>query len=173
MSRPQKVALPKNSKIEALADKSYFHDAWRVKAAMPELDPLEQFIRVMRAAPKYLDSMMIARNNIVSLFGLKNLGAFSDIDVSKPSTAYKVGERVGIFTLIESNQEEVLLGDNDSHLKVVVSMHKNTSENAESFITVSTVVHVKNWLGKAYMLPVAPAHYFIAKKFTELVGKAA
>lgn len=173
MSRPQKVALPKNSKIETIANKSYFHDAWRVKAAVPELDPLEQFIRVMLATPRYLDSMMKARNSVVSLFGLKNLGAFSDIDASKPSTAYKVGERVGIFTLIESNQEEVLLGDSDSHLNVVVSIHKSTSSHAESFITISTVVHVKNWLGKIYMLPVTPAHYFIAKKFTEFVGKAA
>lgn len=174
MKEPVKVSLPKHSKIKSLANDSYFHDSWKIPAAIPTLDPLEQFIRVMQATPKWMDSLMILRNQIVGFFGLKNLGAFSNIDPSKSSSDYKIGDRVGIFTLIEIDEDEVLLGDNDNHLNVVVSICKEKgNNNSTASVTVSTVVHVKNWMGKAYMLPVTPVHHFIAKRMTAVIGNEA
>lgn len=170
MKKPVRVSLPKHSKIKPLSNNSYFHDSWKIEAKMPTLDPLEQFIRVMQATPKWMDSLMILRNRIVGLFGLKNLGVFSNIDSSKSSSDYKIGDRVGIFTIIEIDKDEVLLGDDDNHLSVVVSIYKEIGTHNSTAITVSTVVHVKNCLGKAYMLPVTPAHHFIAKKMTAVIG---
>jgi hypothetical protein len=174
MNRPLKTSLPMNSKIEPLAFGSYFHDAWEVQAAIPELDPLEQFIRVLKATPNWIDTMMVMRNRIVELFGLNNLGTLSNIDPSKPSSEYKLGERVGIFTLIEKNEHEVLLGDEDKHLNVVVSVHKKIDTHVgKTIVTVSTVVHVKNWFGRIYMIPVVPAHHVIAQRMTQVVGNPA
>ena len=174
MNKPVKVSLQNQSKIESIAIESFFHDSWKIQAAIPTLDPLEQFVRVMQLTPKWIDNLMIFRNRVVGLFGLKNLGAFTDIDLSKSSSDYKIGDRVGIFTLIEKNEGEVLLGDDDNHLSVVVSIYKEMPTNdAKVFITVSTVVHVKNWLGKAYMIPATPAHHIIARKMTGAIGHAA
>ncbi|MEP3351096.1 MAG: DUF2867 domain-containing protein [Marinomonas sp.] len=171
MSEPKEVALPEQSKIQAIASGASFYDAWEMPTTNPDLAPLEQFLRVMKQTPKWFDRLMVLRNRVVSLFGLKDLGAFSEMDESKPSSDYKTGDRVGIFTLIENDQNEVLLGDDDNHLSVVVSIHKKTDASTGStFITVSTVVHVKNWLGRLYMIPVAPAHKIIAKRMTKSIG---
>lgn len=169
MNKPIKVSLPTQSKIESFASGAYFKDARSVPAAMPDLDPLEQFIRISHKTPSWINSLMVLRNRIVGLFGLKDLGAFADIDPAKPSADYAVGERVGIFTLVEKTENEVLLGDDDKHLNVVVSVHTTVEAN-QTIVTVSTVVHIKNWLGRLYMLPVAPAHHIIAQRMTKMIG---
>ena len=106
---------------------------------------------------------MAARNAVVQMVGLKNLGTLSEIDASKPSSAYQPGERVGIFTLFENTFDEVLLGDRDKHLDVVLSVHRRLLPSGDAVeVTLTTVVHVKNLLGRLYMLPVKPAHRIIA-----------
>jgi hypothetical protein len=95
--------------------------------------------------------------------GLKNLGTLSQVDAARPSRDYQAGERVGIFTLFENSFDEVLLGDRDKHLDVVLSVYRRLLPSGDAVeITLSTIVHVKNTLGRLYMLPVKPAHRIIA-----------
>ncbi|WP_202412300.1 DUF2867 domain-containing protein [Duganella fentianensis] len=174
MALPIKSTAPSASKIAARLPGAYFHDAWAIPAALPELDALGQFLRVARSTPKWIDRMMVLRNQVVGLFGLKNLGRIAGVDPSKQSSDYVPGERVGIFTLIEKTEREVLLGDDDNHLSVIVSVHKDVDScDGQTVITVTTVVHVKNWIGRLYMVPVAPAHRAIARTMVKAVGNAA
>jgi hypothetical protein len=171
---PYESAAPKRSQVEPLLANAYFHDAWAIAPAEPQLNALDQFLRVAEKTPRWIDRLMKIRNRVVGYFGLKNLGALSQIHPNKKSQEYLVGERVGIFTLISKTDDEVLLGDDDNHLKVVVSVHKGAGElGAPPVVTVTTVVHVKNWLGSLYMLPVAPAHRVIARAMVKTVGNAA
>lgn len=111
---------------------------------------------------------------MVSYVGLKDLGGLSQIHPNKMSSEYLDGDRVGIFTLIAKSDNEVLLGDDDNHLNVVVSVHRATIEaGVRPLITVTTVVHIKNWLGRLYMVPVAPAHRLIARAMVKAIGNAA
>jgi Protein of unknown function (DUF2867) len=56
-----------------------------------------------------------------------------------------------------------LIGDRDKHLNVVLSVHRRLLPGRQAVeITLTTVVHVKNLLGRLYMLPVTPAHRIIA-----------
>lgn len=162
------------SKIQQLVQGCYFHDSWSIQAADPSLDPLSQFLRVAKSTPAWVDSAMTIRNRLVSLLGLKNLGGLSEINATKSAPEYKLGERVGIFTLLSTSDTEVLLGDRDKHLDVVVSVHRQQSEKAtQVIVTVTTVVKVHNWLGRLYMLPVRPAHHVIAQAMVRAVGNAA
>lgn len=171
---PYESTAPKNSKIASLLPGAHFHDAWAIAPAEPGLDALGQFLRVAERTPRWIDRLMGIRNFVMGYFGLKNLGGLSQINPDKKSSDYFAGDRVGIFTLISKTEEEVLLGDNDNHLKVVVSVHKGVElSGAQPVVTVTTVVHVKNWLGKLYMLPVAPAHRVIARTMVKAVGNAA
>jgi hypothetical protein len=171
---PHEATAPKNSRVESLLAGAYFHDAWAIVPEEPNLDALGQFLRVAQRTPRWIDTLMHVRNRVVGYVGLKNLGGLSQINQNKASSEYVVGERVGIFTLISKTEDEVLLGDDDNHLKVVVSVHKSAAQSgSESVITVTTVVHVKNWLGRLYMLPVAPAHRVIARAMVKTVGNAA
>ena len=173
-TQPVKSSAPVGSKIEQLSRGSYFHDAWSINAAEPALDPLGQFLRVAKTTPAWIDAAMRLRNSIVSVLGLKNLGDLSGLNLSKRASDYKPGERVGIFTLISASETEVLLGDSDKHLDVVVSVHQQQSNNpARAVVTVTTVVKVHNWLGRLYMVPVRPAHRVIAQAMVRAVGNAA
>lgn len=117
---------------------------------------------------------MRLRNRLVQLVGLKNLGGFRDIDPGRPPSDYRPGERVGIFTLIANADDEVLLGDDDKHLDVVVSVCKRPgTTDGRITLSVTTVVHVHNALGRLYMLPVAPMHKLIAPAMSVGMAQAA
>jgi hypothetical protein len=154
---------------------AYFCDCWAIPAADAGLDALSQFLRVAQTTPAWIDALMQMRNRVVSVLGLKDLGAVSHTDPSKPSTAYRPGDRIGIFTLISASPTEALLGDQDKHLDVVVSIHTATQAHdaGSALVTVTTVVHVHNWLGKLYMVPVRPAHRVIVKTLVRAIGHAA
>lgn len=172
--QPLETEAPAGSSVHQLVQGSYFHDAWSINAAEPSLDPLSQFLRVAKTTPAWIDSAMKLRNRFVSLFGLKNLGGLSEINPSKAATEYQLGDRVGIFTLLAKSETEVLLGDSDKHLDVVVSLHQRRSaQPSETVVTVTTVVKVHNWLGRIYMAPVRPAHRVIAQAMVRAVGNAA
>lgn len=106
---------------------------------------------------------MNLRNRAGSVVGLKNLGSLSEVASGKSAEAYQADDRVGIFTVFENSFEEALIGDKDKHLNVVLSVHRGSvRESGRLVVTVSTIVHVKNLLGRIYMLPVRPMHRLIA-----------
>lgn len=160
-----------DSAIRELIPGSYFHDSWSIEAAEPNLDPLSQFLRVAKSTPRWVDEAMKLRNRIVSLFGIKDLGSLSEVSALKQVSDYRPGDRVGIFTLISTSESEVLLGDSDRHLEVVVSVHRRPTEQiTQTLVTVTTVVKVHNWLGRLYMVPVRPAHRVIARTLVRAIG---
>jgi hypothetical protein len=109
-SQPIETHAPDGSGVQQLVAGSYFHDAWSIDAIEPNLDPLGQFLRVANNTPSWIDAAMNLCNRTVELPGIKDLGGFSDLNKSKDTSAYKPGDRVGIFTLISQSGTEVLLG---------------------------------------------------------------
>ena len=108
------------------------------------------------------------------IVGLKDLGTLSGVAADKSALDYQPGDRVGIFPVIENTFDEALIGDDDKHLKVVLSVHRqeHAGEGLVS-ITITTVVHVKNRLGSLYMLPVKPMHRLIAPAVLASIGRNA
>lgn len=169
---PAKTCAPDSSAISAYLAGAYFHDAWSITAADPSLSALEQFIKALSATPPWVDRLMSLRNHAVAALGLKNLGALSRLDPAKPASAYQPGDRVGIFTLIANSADEALLGDRDKHLDLTLSAHRAAApDGGQVLLTVTTVVHVHNWLGRLYMLPVTPLHRLIAPSVLKAAGR--
>ncbi len=169
---PTASTAPQGSQIALRLPGAYFHDAWTISAAEPSLNALEQFLRVAKKTPAWIDRLMALRNRIVAIFGLKNLGGIAQLDSNKRASGYQAGDHVGIFTLISNSPNEVLLGDSDKHLNVVVSVHRKAdAASGQTFVTVTTVVHVHNWLGRLYMLPVAPIHHYLARSMVSAIGR--
>lgn len=160
-------ALPCNVPLESAINThipgAYFHDCYSVAVPDTGQSALQCFLTAVANTPPWINSLMALRNRIVQLVGLKDLGGLGEFNPSKPESAYLPGDRVGIFTLISNTDSEVLLGDNDKHLNVVLSVFKqHSSTDGVVFVTVTTVVHVHNFLGRIYMLPVTPLHKLIA-----------
>ena len=155
--------VPSGSAINARLAGAYFHDCHTVAVRDATPTALGYFLSALASTPGWVDVLMALRNKMVRLVGLKDLGGLGEVGQSKPASEYQPGERVGIFTLISNSPNEALLGDNDKHLEVVLSIYKHPpgTDGAQS-VSVTTVVHIKNLLGRIYMIPVAPLHRLIA-----------
>ena len=155
----KKCRVPKSSHIARFLPLSYYSDAFTFVSRKKDRTALEIWLDQVDTIPQWVNYLMGLRNRLVSLFGLKNLGHIGDIEPTKAASEYKVGDMVGIFELSYLSDNEVILLDSDKHLDVKVSIFKDSADLGQ--ITVSSVVHVHNMLGRLYMLFVAPIHRVI------------
>jgi hypothetical protein len=153
--------IPATSALRSWLPGSAFHDAWEAPLRDPTLSPTEIFLRSANAAPGWVELAMTLRNRAVRLFGLKDVGSMR-VAASRPATAYRRGEALGIFTVISADADELLLGIDDRHLDVRVSFSKPSGARATHYV-VATVVRVHNRLGRVYMAPVGRIHPFVVR----------
>lgn len=156
--RVDKIDVPKESELSNILEDAYYYDSYRF-ITDKDRSSLQVWLDHASKIPAWINLLMAMRNQIVSILGLKNLGHLGNVDTDKKATDYKVGDRVGIFTLLSINENEVILGDDDKHLDVKVSVY--SEGNGRNVVSISTVVHVHNLMGKVYMFFVKPLHKII------------
>ncbi|SJZ69348.1 Protein of unknown function [Enhydrobacter aerosaccus] len=162
MTIVKETAVPTSSVLHGtLADADFF-DAYVAPLPDDSLSPMEVFLHASRHTPQWVTRLMSLRNRLVSLVGLKDVGRMQD-DVDRPADSYRVGDRLGIFSVFGRTEQEVVLGIDDRHLDVRVSILKECRDGRDSYVVISTVVHVKNCLGHIYMLPVGRIHPLVVK----------
>jgi hypothetical protein len=152
--------MPEECALRGMLVGAHFSHACRMPLASASLTPPEIFLRYLKATPAWVERALALRNAIVRQIGLKDVGPMTPL-TEKPAADYRVGDRLGIFTIFGSTPDELLLGIDDSHLDLRVSVLKQGG--ARPSYIISTVVKVHNWLGRAYMLPVGPIHPLIVK----------
>lgn len=155
------IEVPRNSDIAKLLPGAYFFDSYGMPLAHAGRSALEIYLDVIRKTPAWVDFLMALRNHVVRLFGLKYLGNLGEVKKLKTASEYRVGDRVGIFSLLSMTDSEIILGDSDKHLDVKVSVCKLEDVGRES-LAITTVVHIHNLLGRVYMFFVTPFHRIIA-----------
>lgn len=153
-------ALPEHSHIASQTPGADFADCYCFADPCPEASAMATYLAVMGKTPRWMDFLMAVRNQAVRLVGLKHLGAMHLPPSAKPASSYQVGEYVGIFSLIHLAANEVIVCDDDKHLRVQVSVFKH-QELGQPVVSVSTVVHNHNRLGRLYMAVVGPVHQLI------------
>jgi len=154
-----KTIIPVNSEIFKALNDAYYSDSYSFCSRKTNRVALKIWLDHASKIPSWVNFLMASRNIIVSMFGLKNIGRIGDIKTNIHINEYQVGDSVGIFTLLYLSDREVILGDSDKHLDVNVSVY--TEMNQAHTISISTVVHVHNFLGKLYMFFVKPIHKII------------
>ncbi|MBX9756694.1 MAG: DUF2867 domain-containing protein [Pseudomonadaceae bacterium] len=168
-SSVSKIAVPPASAIVRELPGAYFHDCYAVTLDAAGGSALQIYLNAVGNTPRWVNALMALRNWLVALVGLKNLGHLGALTAGKPASSYRVGDRVGIFTLLVLTENEIILGDSDRHLRVQVSVSKLAQMPPHS-VAVATVVHVHNRLGRVYMLLVAPIHRLIAPAMLARLG---
>jgi hypothetical protein len=153
--------VPEESTLRELLSEAHFHDAYRAALHDASLTPVEIFLCTAKVTPAWVTGLMSLRNLIVRQFGLKDVGAMRDA-TGKPAGDYRIGDRLGIFSVVGNSEHELLLGIDDRHLDVRVSVFKSRGKESQSYV-VSTVVKVHNWLGHFYMWPVGRIHPLVVK----------
>jgi len=95
------------------------------------------------------------RDGISSIFGVKPIGGFSRGAIVAP----KVGDQVDFFLLEHISNDIVTLSVRDKHLDVMTCICVD-----EKTVSITSSVVTHNIFGRAYMIPVAPAHRLIINK---------
>ncbi|MFY3383599.1 DUF2867 domain-containing protein [Paracidovorax sp. MALMAid1276] len=165
------VQVPPGTAIHATLPGAHFFDAYEVADHHPARSALQAWLDVADRTPAWTRALMFVRNKAVRLVGLKDLGQLSDGHLPasrralRDARSYQVGDRVGIFRIRHLSDSEVVMGQDDKHLDVQVSICKQPSPAAGAAPTVvlSTVVHIHNTLGHAYMAVITPIHRVIAR----------
>lgn len=110
----------------------------------------------LSSAPRWVEQMLLFRDNLVRLFGLK---------VSQPASREQMqiapGEKAGPFIILDKNKKELILGQDDKHLNFWVSLYLQSSENTPQLLLCTTLVHYNNIWGRLYFFFVKPFHRLI------------
>jgi len=109
------------------------------------------------SSPKWIENLLSIRNKIVSTFGLKT----GEVGLNKQDLDnfnVKIGERIGLFKLIQKNKSELIFEENDTHLNFKVSL---LLDDLRQNLTITTTVNFNNWFGKFYFSIVKPFHKII------------
>lgn len=156
-----KTNVPHHSVLQASLADAAFHDAYAAPLHDRALSPTEIFRRAALATPAWVNVAMTLRNRIVVPLGLKDVGEMTAL-AGKSASSYQVGDQLGVFSIVEKTDGELVLGIDDQHLDVRVSVMKS-EQNSPSRYIVSTVVHTHNRLGRMYMLPVGRLHPLVVR----------
>jgi hypothetical protein len=155
------IPIPPATRISSEVPGSYFHDCYLMPLAHEGRSALEIFLGTVARSPRWVELLLGLRNRIVAPFGLKNVGHLGSLPTLKAAADYRIGDQVGIFKLLSATDDEVILGETDRHLDVKVSLCKVMHEGREA-VTMATVVHIHNLLGRIYMAVITPMHRIIA-----------
>ena len=158
------VPVPTAASIRGLYDRTDLADAYAVRLpAQASRDP-EQLARfvVLNQAP-WVNRLMQLRDALVGPLGLKTAQQLQGGPA--PSMADKP-DRIGIFRIYRKTANELVLGEDDSHLDFRLSVLLEPVPNThgeDHQLTLSTVVHCHNRLGRAYIALIAPFHRAIVQ----------
>lgn len=158
--RATPVSLPPESGIARAYESTHLADAYSIElpagaSTNPEL--LARFIFAQQAP--WVGHLMAVRDAVVGRAGLKTAKQLTAL-----GSASGTG-RLGIFKIYSTSPTEVVLGEDDKHLdfRLSVLCTKQPSPGGKPHLTLSTVVHCHNRLGRLYILVIAPFHRLIVQ----------
>lgn len=152
------VALPKESAVSDVFTSLNLADAFAIRLPPGASDDpaiLAGFIFAHQ--PAWIGTLMNLRDMIAGAFGLKTA---KDLALLANAPGAK---RVGIFRIYSTDATEILLGEDDKHLDFRLSVRCSDGQESARHVTVSTVVHCHNLLGRVYLFIIAPFHRAVVK----------
>ncbi|MDR1182148.1 MAG: DUF2867 domain-containing protein [Bacteroidales bacterium] len=147
-----KEISPKSIILEGFGSVDYFDSYMLSQSTHLSVDKIATEIFKMSGIGAVL---MKVRNSIVLLFGLTVSG-----NEAQEQDHYPVGSKLMIFTVSARNENEIVMEENDKHLKFRTSVLVDR-EKSEVYLT--TVVKYNNWGGRLYFIPVKPVHKMLVK----------
>ncbi|MGK5050192.1 DUF2867 domain-containing protein [Janthinobacterium sp. RB2P8] len=151
------VAMPPGASIAPLYQGSNLADAYAVDlptAQARQMD-MESLARILLGSqPGWAHKLMVLRDAIVARFGIRT---------AKQMEA-RPGKRIGIFRIFSVSDDEIIVGEDDSHLDFRLSVLRHRDAGRHGSITMSSVVHCHNGVGRAYILLIRPFHKLIVQR---------
>ena len=151
------VVMPPESSIAHLYPGSKLADAYAVdlpSQAMCQMTMDSLARHVLGSQPGWAQSLMTVRDAIVQPFGIK----------TATQLASSEGGRIGIFRIYAVTDDEIIVGEDDSHLDFRLSLLRDRQAGPHGNITLASVVHCHNKVGRAYIALIKPFHKLIVQR---------
>ena len=154
------VALPAQSGVVHTYESVHLADAFAIPlpaGASTDPEVLARFLFAQQ--PSWVGKLMLVRDAVVARFGLKTGKHLATL------AGAAADRRVGIFKVYSTDATEIVVGEDDRHLdfRVSVLCSRTGGPDAGARLTVSTVVHCNNLLGRSYLFVIAPFHRLVVK----------
>jgi hypothetical protein len=151
----EQADLPLASRLSASYGRADFADAFSVDLSETASHDAESLARhIFDRQPEWIAMLLRCRDILVSPFGLKKT-----VDLRA-----KGDDRVSIFRVFERYPDEIILGEDDTHLNFRVSVFvQPPSAKHPRQLIVTTLVFYNRLLGRAYIALIAPFHRMVVR----------
>jgi hypothetical protein len=102
-----KSDIPSDSSLHNHIDKIDIEDCFSFDISNNSISINDLYVAIFSSAPKWVEALMRFRNSIVRVFGLKTEMK------ETPNSDFKVGDKVGIFSIYEILNNEIIAGEDD------------------------------------------------------------
>jgi hypothetical protein len=152
----RRITPPPSSGLAALYADASFVDAYAVKLPSGRGDAGALAAAVFGQPSSMFTLLMRLRDALVRPFGLKTsahivraLGPHAD--------------RLDMFRVLSRRPDEVIVGENDSHLDYRGSLHCRPAGEDQVEVILTTVVTCHNRVGRAYLQLILPFHILVVR----------
>ena len=150
----EEVSTPPQALISTGLPSSDFSDAYCGHTTRADITAMQVAKGMFEDPPRWVSSLMAVRDGVVGLVGLKT---------SKSLVARERQGKVGIFPVRSSSANEVVLGEDDTHLDFRVWVHVEP-QGSGCLVTACTVVRTHNRFGRIYLGTIMPFHRLISRQ---------
>lgn len=154
------VGLPAQSGVNHVYTSMNLADAFAIQLPLSaSSDPALLARFIFSHQPPWIGKLTRVRDTIVACFGLKTAKHLATLAGDTKA------KRVGIFKVYSTSETEIIVGEDDKHLDFRVSLLCSGGPTPDSSrqLTLSTVVHCHNLLGRTYIFIIAPFHRMVVK----------
>lgn len=124
-----------------------------------KLSAREAAQRAFLYLPNWVNALMSLRNLLVTPFGLVR----GKIDLKDHNDV------IGIFPVLEENENSILLGLDDKHLDFRILIEISQKKGSQYSAQATTWVKTHNSLGRAYLFTIKPFHKIIVPLALEAI----
>ncbi|PCJ10525.1 MAG: hypothetical protein COB16_00480 [Rhodobacteraceae bacterium] len=140
MTRTVKTELPRHSLLHSYIQEGDFVDCYKCATTLS----VDTAAARAMAFPFWAGWLLRLRNILVAPLGL--------------TKEVPEGDKIGPFPIDQRNEQEIILGFDDSHLNFRISI---LTTGTEAYC--ATWVRRNNWLGRIYLAAIMPFHILIVR----------
>lgn len=126
-------------------------DCFEARTDRPGLTAEAAARQAFDAMPRWVGALMALRNLVVRPFGLRH----------DPRAAAPGAPRIGMFPVISSSPNEIVLGFDDRHLDFRIVVLTEPCGEGGTRIALMTLIRRHNLLGRTYLAAITPLHKLI------------
>lgn len=131
-------------------------DAFATLLPARATNDMDQLARAVLAQPAWwMKALMASRDAAVAPLGVKTSRAIA--------RERQASDRIGFFPVQARTSRELIVGEDDRHLDFRASILLQDGPDGARTLTMITVVHCHNRLGRWYLAVIAPFHGMIVR----------